>query len=95
MSSQWRASACYQSSRKATCPSFNFMDADNVWPTCILWLKPREWFSSRGIQVHVSDYAKSSLLGILSEIKATLLVSLLHDNNPNAMVTVNTFGTFW
>lgn len=36
--------------------------------------------------MHVSDYTETSLLDILNDIKATVLVSLLHDNNPNVMV---------
>lgn len=48
--------------------------------------QPRDWFSSRGVDVHVSDYTHDSLLDILNKTKATVLVSLLHDNDPDVMV---------
>lgn len=52
------------------------------WPV----VQPREWFDARGVQVHVSDYTYHSILDILNNYKATVLVSLLHDNNPEVMV---------
>lgn len=40
--------------------------------------------------MHVSDYTEKSLLGILNEVKATVLVSLINDANPTFIVRVHT-----
>ncbi|KAL8779761.1 MAG: hypothetical protein Q9213_006789 [Squamulea squamosa] len=55
--------------------------ADKRFQVVVISRGRDEWFTSRNIPVHVSDYSRDSVLSILDETNATALLSFLNLND--------------